>query len=257
MTRSVLFLVLAFAAGACSLDGSGTGGRSVFFDVAIQPSQEMVEGGTFTTDLGWHVALDEAVIAIGPVYVWEEPGWTGLARADGELDLTEDPLAWLGELVVPTAHAHPGDVHFEGGELKGEYLDQVAFDLLGGEAVVLGTARGIAGEIGSLTVVLDPPGPTTLGPVESLHGFHAWVSGRAQRGREVVEFEGGLAIPAEGVQRQVDGVPIDGELDDDGTLVLGLDPSAWFAQADFGQLDATNEAGDRMAITAGSQVANA
>jgi hypothetical protein len=255
--KTFFFAVLALASVACSVEGSGTGGRSVFFDVAVQSPSYMAEGGRFTTESGWEVELDEAVVALGPVYVWEKSGFAGLAKGDDELDLVAEPLAWLGELVVPTARAHPGDVYFNGGTLRGEYLEQVAFDLLDGEAAVLGTARGIAGEIGSVTIVLDPPGDATLGHAESLHGFHAWASGRAWRGRELVEFEGGLAIPAEGVQRQVDGVAIEGELDDDGTLVLGVSPRAWFAQADFATLDTPNEAGDRMVIAPGSQVANA
>jgi hypothetical protein len=255
-THSLVVLAFACLASAGCADGSGTGGRSVFFDVAVQPPEYMSDGGSFTNERGWEVELDEAVIALGPVYVWEQPGYAGLAR-DHELDLSVDPVAWLGELVVPTAHAHPGDTHFDGGTLRGEYLDQVAFDLLGGEAAVLGTARGIAGDIGSLTIVLDPPNAATRGQVDDLRGFHAWVSGRARRGREIVEFEGGLAIPPEGIQRQVDGVPIDGELDDDGTLVLGVSPHAWFGDADFATLDTPNETGDRMVIEPTSQVANA
>jgi len=252
-------LVAAFALAcvACTAEGSGTGGRSVFFDVAVQPPDYMIDGGRFTTDLGWTVELDEAVIALGPVYVWEDAGYAGLARGDDEPDLVAAPLAWIGDLLVPTAHAGAGHVHFDGGTLRGEFLDQVAFDLLGGEAATLGTARGIAGDVGSVTIVLDPPSAATLGDTDSLHGFHVWASGRAWRGRELVEFEGGIAIPAEGVQRQVDGVTVDGELDDDGTLVVSVSPRAWFAQADFGSLEVPNEAGDRMVITPGSQVANA
>lgn len=247
--------VLALACVACAAEG--TGGHSVFFDVAVQPPKYMTEGGRFTTERGWDVELDEAVIALGPVYVWEQPGHAGLARGDDELDLSSDPVAWLGDLVVPTAHAHPGESQFDGGTLRGEYLEQVAFDLLGDEGAVLGTARGIAGDIGSVTIVLDPPNAATRGHADALHGFHAWAAGRARRGREVVEFEGGLVIPPEGVQRQVDGVDIEGELDDDGTLVLGVSPHAWFAQADFATLETPNEAGDRMVIDPESQVANA
>ena len=184
--KTHVLAALALACVACTAEGSGTGGRSVFFDVAVQPPEYMIDGGRFTTDSGWTVALDEAVIALGPVYVWEEGAISGLARDDDEIDFAADPLAWLGGLVVPTAHAHPGDVFFDGGTLRGEYLEQVAFDLLGSEAAVLGTARGIAGDVGSITVVLDPPTEATLGDAAALHGFHAWASGRASRGRVVV-----------------------------------------------------------------------
>jgi len=245
-------LALSILAAACTAEGSGTGGRSVIFDVAVQPPEYMIDGAEFTTANEWHVELDEAVIAIGPVYLWEEGGVSAL-ESDDEPDL----VSMVSELVLPTAHAHPGDVWFDGGTLRGEYLEQVAFDLVGGDAGVLGTARGIAGEVRSLTIVLDPPTAGTLGSASELRGHHAWVSGTARRGRQVVAFEGGLEIPAEGVQRQVDGVPIEGELDDDGTLVLGVNPKAWFDQANFETLDVPNEAGDRMVITPDSQVGKA
>lgn len=248
-------LVLVALACGCSAQGSGTGGRSLFFDVALAPPSYMNEGGRFTTFNGWEVELDEAVIAVGPLYLWEQGNYAGLARDDDEP--MDDLVGWVGELVVPTAHAHPGDVHFAGGELRGEFLEQVAFDLLRGEAGRVGRARGVSGDARAVSVILDPPTAATRGDADALFGHHAWVVGTAWRGREVVRFEGGLSIPAEGIQRQVDGVPIDVELDDGGTLVLGVEPRAWFADAHFEQLVVDNAAGDRKVIDADSQVAAA
>jgi hypothetical protein len=244
----VVTCALAMLPCACA-DGSGTGGRSVIFDVAIEPPSSAAEPGGFPTETGWQVELDEAFVVVGPLYLYEDAPRLS-ARADEELDL----LSSLGELLVPTAHAHPGDVFFDGGLLRGEFIGQVVFDLLADQTLSIGPARGVAGPARSVTVVLDPPGGTILGDVESLRGHQAWVRGVARRGDETVEFEGGLDLGAELIQRQVDGVPIDIELDDDGTLVIGVRADAWFSEADFSTLDDVADSG-RLSITPDSQVA--
>jgi hypothetical protein len=248
---TVLVLLLGGAA-ACTPEGSGTGGRSVLFELAVEPPTYMVEGGAFTTQSGWDVELDEAVIALGPVYLWENPSVSGLDRSapDGGFDL----VGWASDMVIPTAWAHPGDQWFAGGELRGEFLEQYALDLLDGRTLSLGPARGIAGEVRSLTVILDPPTASTGGDPLSLRGFHAYVAGFARRDGIEIAFEGGLEIPAEGTQRQVDGLPVQFDVDDGGTLVIGVHPRTWFDQAHFDTLDVRGPDG-RWMITPESQVA--
>lgn len=238
----------------CHAGERGTAGHSVQFDVAIEAAPSPGDELGFVTETGWHVELDEAIIALGPFYLWEQGSYAGATPGDEPVD---GWLAALGELVVPTAHAHPGDVHFAGGELRGEFLGQLAYDVLRGAPARVGRARGIAGDVRSLSVILDPPGASTVGDAALLHGYHAYVIGTATRGRNTVPFEGGLTIPAEGIQREVDGIPLEIELDDDGTLVVGVRPRAWFADAHFEQLDTDNAEGDRRLITADSQVAAA
>jgi hypothetical protein len=232
MSRRVAIFALALA--GCGELGSGTGGRAITFEMAVEPAHDMATDATFITATGWTVELHEAVVAIGPVYLFENEPW--FASAGGWRDL-----------VVPTAWAHPGDAQFKGGEVRGEYLEQVAFDLTTGHAVALGEARGIAGEVGSATVILDPPRATTFGnpaSVEALRGYHAYVVGTATRGRQTVEFEGGLAIGnAEAIERKVEGVAVDSVLDDGGTLVLGVQPRVWFDQARFETLGETTADG--------------
>jgi hypothetical protein len=235
----------------------GTAGHSVQFDVAIEAAPSRSGDADFVTAAGWHVELDEAIVAVGPFYLWEQGSYAAASLDDEPVDGFVALLDTLGELVVPTAHAHPGDVHFAGGELRGEFLGQIAFDVLRGAPARVGHARGIAGEVRSLSVILDPPGATTAGDAGLLQGYHAYVVGTATRGRHVVPFEGGLAIPAEGTQREVDGIPLETELDEGGTLVVGVQPRAWFADAHFDQLDTPNAEGDRRLITAESQVAAA
>ncbi len=239
-------LVLAVA---CMPEESGTGGRTVYFDLAVESPSYMARR-TFVTELGWEVELQEAFIVVGPFYLWEAPS---LASRSGHTRKDRDLLGWVGDLLVPTAWAHPGDRTFDGKAIRGELLGQYVYDLTTGEPAALGLARGIEGEVGSMTVVLDPPGAAAEGDVAALHGHHAWVKGIARRDGEDIAFEGGLDIPAEGTQREVEGLPLDLTLEDDGMLVVGLHPKVWFDQAQFDTLQAPSDGGPRI-ITPDSQV---
>jgi hypothetical protein len=249
MSTKGIVLAVALTAIGCAAEGSGTGGRAVLYEVALEPPAYMADSGHFETASGWDVELSEAVVAIGPFYIYENSSQSQ-ARSEEEFDL----WSFASELVLPTAHAHPGDVWFDGGILRGEYLGQFAFDLLDGQAVSLGTARGIAGEVGSVTVILDPPDASTLGATEALYGHHAWVVGTATKDGVTIEFEGGIDLEADGVVRQVDGVTLDELLDDDGTVVIGVHPRKWFDEAQFDTLTEVAESG-RMLITPNDQVA--
>jgi hypothetical protein len=227
-----LMLVLATSCGE-------TPGRAVLFDVAL----EAVPGDDgdiahFTTATGWAVELDRAVVALGPVYLYENQP---LAREADE-GWTDRPLHAVLEWLEPTAHAHPGDNLFDGGVLVGELLHQVAFDLLAEPGKVgLGLARGIAGEVGSFSLILWEPGGGTLGPVDQLEGHHAYVIGRASKDGVTVEFAGGLALADIGVNRRVDGLAADFVLDDEGLFIVGVDPATWLDQANFDLLPIQSE----------------
>ncbi|MFV8749801.1 hypothetical protein ACNOYE_04570 [Nannocystaceae bacterium ST9] len=207
-----------------------TPGRPVFFDLALEalPGDDG-DPARFTSASGWQVELDRAVIAIGPIYLYENP------PLDRQADdaWTERPLHALLGWVEASAHAHPGDNLFDGGAIKGEYLQQIAFDLIDQPKAGLGLARGVAGQVGSLSLILWEPGDATLGAVELLEDHHAYVIGRASKDGVTIEFAGGVLIPDIGVKRRVDGLAADFELDDGGLLIVGVDPAAWFDQADF------------------------
>src|SRR5690606_6865969 len=63
----------------------------------------------------------------------------------------------LSSLLLPTAHAHPGDAFFGGGEVLGEWPDQWLLDAHAPDARVLGETAGIEGEARSAALLLMPP----------------------------------------------------------------------------------------------------
>jgi hypothetical protein len=229
-----LALLASLPLAACE---AGTGGRIVHVDLAIA----RIPARHAPTSTGWHVTLDEACVALGPIYLYEGGGI-----------LAQRSRSPLPDWLVRTAHAHAGDQHFNGGEVKGEWLEQRSLDLTveGGE--LLGTLVGSAGTARSLSVLLDPPRKRYLGEDACLRGHHAYVVGTAERDGAEVPFEGGLDIDNQGTRRRVDGIRLAGELDDGKTVELTVDARAWFAQADFGTLEKKNERG-RFEIEPGSQ----
>jgi hypothetical protein len=187
------------------------------------------------------VTLEEACLSLGPAYFFAGPSSTTLLRRR------------LHDLVVPSAHAHPGVEHFAGGEVRGEWLTQLVFDAARGATVELGRFEGTAGPVRAATVELHPLRGPARGEASCLRGHQAYVVGTARRGSLEVAFEGGLDIADEGQKRVVAGLPVDGTLDDDVRLRVEVDPRAWLDGAQFDRLTATSPAG-RALITADSQV---
>lgn len=215
-----------------------TGGRLVHVGLVVSA----VPARDAETSTGWRVTLEEACVALGPFYLYEGGGILARHR--------RSPLP---EWLVRTAHAHPGDQHFAGGEVKGEWLEQRRLDVASEGEVSLGSVIGSAGPARSLSVLLEAPRPRYLGDDRCLRGHHAYVVGVAEREGQRVAFEGGLDIEDTGTQRRVDGIRLDGELDEGKTVVLSVDARAWFAQADFATLTTENERG-RFVIEPSSQV---
>jgi len=230
-------LVVALTTGCDS-----TSGRETVVNLAITATTRA--GGapaSFVTEDGWQVQLTEAAIAIGPVYLFENPPplaqrlpWW---RPDG----------WL----LPMAHAHAGDQHFNGGAVLAEYVDQLRYDCLSGPAS-LGSTPATVGTARAFSLRLDPP-RLKSGEVDLTHGHHAWVAGTATREGETIAFEGGLDIDAAGTLRRVDGLPTEAPLDEGGTFTLVVHPDAWLEGADFASLPASMEAGQPRRITASTQ----
>jgi len=223
-TRRVVTLSLIAgaltAAGAVACD-SGTEGRAVTFEIALESaaSAGATEPGVFDTDTGWHVVLDEARIALGPVYLYADEGALTL-RA-------------IGRALVPTAHAHGGADMYLGRIVRGEYLDPIVFDALAPARRALGTVSGRAGHASALRVDVAGPAVDVDG---LLHGHNAWVHGVATKDGANVTFEGGLDIPDDGLTRHVDGVRIDVAIDDGVTVVVALHLREWLAAAHFDRL---------------------
>ncbi len=229
-SRFVLFLVASVA--ACE---PGTGGRRAVFELVVAPARTT----SFRTIAGWEVTLEEACLAAGPIYFHAQPA---LARLPERL--------W--DFVVPSAHAHPGVDHFDGGEVRGEWPEQLAVDLLGPSAA-LGTREGIAGDIRSVSLGVHPPRAGTS--TACLRGHQAYVVGVATRDGTSIPFEGGLDIDGTGTKRRLQAnVAI--EIDDGRRLVLALDPRPWLDHAQFDTL-AEGAGGARRVIEPAGQVWNA
>lgn len=247
--RRFTVAMTALMVAACGQD-AGTGGRTVSFDLELDPEPVSAPSlTTFETRTGWTVELERAHIALGAVYVHQSGGTAVVQR-------TLPERVW--DVLVPSAHAHPGDNFFYGGEVKGEWLGQVALDVLQPTPVSVGAQPGTYGEVRSLSVLLDPPRASLGEQAEPLAGHHAYVVGTATRADDVVPFEGGLDIADEGNQRRVEGIPFTGLLDDGVTLRLRVHPEVWFEDADFERLmtEPTNEAG-RHVISETNQVRSA
>lgn len=238
MTRSygvlgALAVLAAFVtAPACE---PGTGGRRVVFDLSIEPAPA---SRTFRTSMGWDVTLEEACVSIGPVYLYAQPGLSASWHRAYD---------WL----VPSAHAHPGVDHFDGGEVRGEWLDQIALDVTSDGPIDLGAYEGIAGEVRSATIGVHPPRSTTLGAASCLRGHQAYVVGRAVKDALAVPFEGGLDIEAVGTKRRMQ-VSTALEIDERRRVQIAVDPRPWFDQVKFEELTVEPKSG-RAIVAPGSQ----
>jgi len=226
----VSFALLAFA--ACG----ETEGRVVTIDVALEAAGTPA---SFTTDTGWTIELEEAHIALGPLYAFAP-------RTEG------DAVAMLRAFFVPVARAHGGTDPLNGRRVRAEWLRQVAFDAMGEETVELGTIEAESGVTETVSVTLNPPEPSNA---SSTNGHHLYARGVAMRDDLVVPFEGGLDIPDEGLSRRVENIPLDAFLDDGGRWVITVDATAWFEGAQFDRL--TQQQDGVYVITPESQVRGA
>jgi len=261
-----LAAALALASGAAGCE-SGTGGRPVTFDMRVGA---MSTGqGAFTTSSGWTVTLDDACVAVGPIYLHANPPHLAGASRARAGDRAGDAAARGGSVagasrnlftraadwLVPAAHAHEGDQHFAGGEVRGEWVGQGVLAPFADPELHLSGINGLAGPFRSFTVVLDvPAGELALD--SCLRGHHAYVAGSAALGDELVLFEGGLDIEAEGQKRRVEGLAGVGALDDGSVVNVRVDLAHWFDQADFSTLTETAPSGRRL-ITPATQVRSA
>lgn len=228
-------LMTVLLAAACD---SGTGGRPVSFTLSMGTGTASPgdQPAVFRTGTGWGVTLEEACVAVGPVYLW-----LGAGHLTGR---------W--PRLIRRAEAHVGDQHFYGGEVRGEWVGQIVLDALAPHPVELTGLSGLEGSVRSFSLQLDPPAPT-LTNAACLHGHHAYVVGVASRDEHEVPFEGGLVIENIGTSRRVEGLALSGHLADRGRVNITVFPRAWFDGARFETLTSRNPAG-RFVITRDSQV---
>jgi hypothetical protein len=201
------FALLTFVSlTACD---AGTGGKLTSVVVELEVASEP----RFTLEDGAAVALTQASLSFGPLYVFESPPPT--ARP------------WwrrAGDALVSTAHAHPGHDFFSGGRVMTEWIEPRVIDLtrLRHE---LGTVPAIAGEARSMSVHL-------LRDAEN--GNHALrLAGSVTRGAVTRPFSLEVALPGGFEDQRVDFVPVEWTLDEGRAVIVVVDPRAWFRGARF------------------------
>ncbi len=219
------------ATARCGDGGDTTGRVRVTFPVTmrgINPSAD--------TSTGWHVVLDQAFVAAGPLRWYE--GAPIFSRR-----------LWDTAFSLGVAHAHPG--HYVPGEALADITSQRVVDLMVPTPTPLEDATGVSGDALSATMELRPPG-TTLGPSASaLHGLAVWTRGTATRAGSTVRFEGGVTI-----DYAVRGIPARARFAPGGSMAVSVDLARWFDLADFSTLTAPSP-GEVAPIAAGGAVANA
>ena len=204
-------LVLVFAAAACV---DTTGGHHVTYDVAARGT-----GNTLDVN-GWHIVLVKANVFVGAVYL-------NLAVANS------------GSVTQGTDCVLPGIY-------TGEDLAPLTVDVLSTELQPFGLrGNGTDDEARTGEVWL------TSGDVNALNDntVVADIAGTATKGAQVIPFTSSITIGQNHAvhstdaanpsahpickQRIVSPISIDFRPAQDGTLVLTIDPTLWFASVDF------------------------
>lgn len=203
------FVALATALAVAAACTSKTAGMSIELTLAFEGAGPR----RFVTASGWEVELSEARALVGPVYAYAPAGASALRRVLGPA----------------RAFAHGGTHPFGGRVVRAELLELAVLDALAGTRDVA-TLGGLAGEVEALTLVLAGPEDAAREP--ATHGHAVWVAGVARRDGAEVAFEGGLDLADERLRR-IDGIEVGAALEDGARLVVGADPSAWLAEADF------------------------
>lgn len=189
---------------------------------------------TVTTDLGYTVEVTEARLMVENV---------SFAIA-GEAH-TASLLQRIGDLIVPSAYAHPG--HYQGGDVTGELRGRFVLDWLPGGRPPLGSASLLVGTYQSANFTFATARTDDgLAEGDGLVGHTAILRGRATKDAQVVTFTALIDSPAD---RALVGVPFEFELKETSTVQLNLrldaqDPlegDTLFDGLDFAALDADGD----------------
>ncbi|MEM6957236.1 MAG: hypothetical protein AAF411_12100 [Myxococcota bacterium] len=207
-------LVGALVCFGLACDLQGTGGEVV--EVSWSVHSTLSEGRTIQID-DWSVELDEARIALGPVYAFAPP-----------------PFASMWQLFGPSrALAHAGDDNTNGVRVIAELLDQRPVDLMAGGGVEFPLTLAEGGTVDFLNIVFDEP---RFQEVRDAFGSsHAIVSGTATRGEDSFRFQAALdsTIPDGVIGRRVEGLPAFGELEEGTRISITVDALSWVRSVRF------------------------
>lgn len=162
---------------------------------------------TATTNLGYEVALVEARLALADLLF-------ATAGESHTASLWERAV----NLVVPTAHAHPG--HFQGGDVTGELRGRFVVGWLDGEDATLGMATLLCGPYRSADFTFGRAQVEDgVAPGDPLVGHTAVLRGTATRAGVMTSFVAVIDSPED---RQLVGAPFELEVTERSTERLGL-----------------------------------
>lgn len=206
--------MISLLIGLLACTQAKTSGEYADFSLVVQGSGEV----EFENDDGWNITLDDAYLAIGPLYLY-----------DGEA------MAKRWSLIRP-AYACGAHAQFAYGNTLGELLEQYAVDLLS-EPYEIGIINGIAGTIQSAELHLHPAGEVTAGNssnFDKLEGESLYLAGIAEKEQDLVPFEILATIPDDGTSRIVSN--IEGSVEINEKVILNIDLGEILSQVDFSTL---------------------
>jgi len=176
-SMSNLFLLTASAAAAAAaaaLSGCGTSQEAAEVPLSVVASARGMEAGV--TDQGYTVTLRRARAALGDLEF----------TVGGEVHDT-GALARLWDLVVPSAHAHPG--HAAGGDVTGVLAGPFLVDWMA-DGAPLGTALLLEGDYEGANFAFRRAGAEDgLAAGDPLLGHTFAVEGTASRDGQVIEID--------------------------------------------------------------------
>lgn len=250
------FTACATDGGETEEDGNTTSGKRVALSTVVAPGPL-----TFVNDEGWSVTVTKAVLSIGPLYYFDGEPIEGATEARLAPPVRRAPGLFevFGELIVGTAHAHPG--HYLEGEARGEVLESTSVDLAVGSTPIA-DGKGVSGLVRSarFSWATSPTGPLAGELTAGGRSLVAIVVVRAEKDGETrhARFEGTPddVLDADGLP-QVDGCVFDEvDLQGDGAVTVTVNPEVWLAGSDFTEL--TEGAADApVLVPVGTQPANA
>ena len=223
--------------------GSETAGESAIYEVAVQGVSD--DSKAISTETGWEVELDSAAIALGPIYLYENPAY-GEGEGGG-----------FASLFISEAYACPTHAQYDKGVVLGEVLTQHSVNLLAEVPEEFGAVDGVKGEVQSMELHVHPPG--TIGQIvgdSDLGGSSLYIVGTARKGDEVRPFIAALDIPDEGTMRIVENITAAVELSEGGKIVIEVSLDDWFQNVDFASLSEQDGEGNYL-FTEDTQAFNA
>ena len=186
---------------------SGTGGRLVSASISLELEAPPPE---WTNAHGWQVQLEQATLHVQSLWLYEQ----------------SPPLVAERWSLIPSAHAHPGHAHFDGGRALAELRQPLT--LRWPEAPVRSIqVEAIEGVARAWSLHLGQP-----------QGLIAQVRGVASRQGQRVPFEGLLELASGRRYEEVSGLPLELTLTEGGQARLVVHTLAWFEQARFEEADA-------------------